>query len=154
MPRIQIDADDLETAYEGGFDDMTWYLDRETGKLISWLDEWEDFEDDETAEFAAALEQDEAGERYLLVPARDSREGYRIMEDFAAGVEDGRVRQALFDALDRRRPFASFKEELARHGALRDRWYEYNSARVRRAAAEWLESEGVDFELVERRVED
>lgn len=142
MPRIPIGAQELDGAYESHDGEMRGCLDRGTGKLIAWMDDGADM----APEFAEALEEDEGGHRDLPVPSLSSDEGDRIMEDFAASVENERVREALFDALDRR-PFASFKDELARYGTPRDRWFEHHAARVRPEAVDWLESEG--FERVD-----
>jgi len=87
---------------------------------------------------------DESGERYLPIPSLSSNEGFRIMERFAASQE-GRVREELLDALDRRRPFRAFKDAL--RGQVRDRWFAYHEQRVREEALDWLRSEEIDAEL-------
>jgi hypothetical protein len=84
------------------------------------------------------------GKRYLPIPSLSSNEGFRIMERFAASQE-GRVREALFDALDRRHPFRSFKDAL--RGEVRERWFAYHESRVREEALDWLRSEEIDAEL-------
>ena len=69
------------------------------------------------------------------------------MERFAGSQTNDRVRDALFDALDRRRPFRSFKDVLAAFPEVRDRWYVYHEDWLREEALAWLKSEGIDAEL-------
>jgi len=141
---IRIDLGELEMAFDSG-DGMTrWYLDRETGDVIG-LAEWDEIE--EEAEIRAAIDED-ADDRYLAIPSLSSHEGFRIMEDFARSLDDDRARGALLDALDRRRPFRSFKDALERFAGVGEAWFAYQSERLRQDAAEWLASEGIEAELV------
>jgi hypothetical protein len=75
------------------------------------------------------------------------------MERFAASLEHGRARDALFDALDRRRPFRSFKDALAGFPDVREAWFKYQEGQLREEALAWLRSEGIDAELVSPRAE-
>ena len=99
-------------AFESGDGTMEWYLDRQTGEVIGLGDDIgfgeDEDEDDAEAGWQAdaralrrAIYADENDERYLEIPSLGSHESFRIMERFAAS-QDGRVREALLDALDRR----------------------------------------------------
>src|SRR3982750_974037 len=124
MARIKIDEGELLMALDSGDGAEQWYLDRQTGELIFRSDDFysldDDLDDEDEEEegwqrdekvLRRAIDRDEEG-RYLQVPSLGSHEGFRIMEDFAASLEHGRARGALFNALDRRRPFRSFKDAL------------------------------------------
>jgi hypothetical protein len=170
MAKIRIDEGELLMAFDSGDGTDHWYLDRQTGEVIFLGDDFgfdleddedeaedeEDAEDEDDAEagwedeeraLRRAISRDEEGRRYLPVPSLGSHEGFRIMERFAAS-QDGRVREALFDALDRRRPFRSFKDALMAFPDVRERWFAYHEERLREEALAWLESEGIDAELV------
>jgi hypothetical protein len=151
MAKIRIDWGELEMAMESGDGMMSWYLDRETGIVIGLYDDDDDDDDDddeeELRELREAIDRDE-DDRYLRIPSLPSHEGFRIMEDFASAQADPRVRGALLDALDRPRPFRSFKDALAGFPEVREKWFAYHSERVREEALAWLRSEGVDAELV------
>jgi Uncharacterised protein family (UPF0158) len=165
MAKISINEGDLLMAFESGDGMMQWFLDRQTGEVIGldedlWLggededgDDDRDEEDDEDDEddwqaqeraLRRKIYADVNNERYLEIPSLSSNEGFRIMERFAASQE-GRVREALFDALDRRHPFRSFKDAL--RGEVRERWFAYHESRVREEALDWLRSEEIDAEL-------
>jgi len=183
MAKIRIDEGELLMALDSGDGTMQWYLDRQTGEVIglddafdSWFDDEELDDDDEDEDEDGDKDADkvEAGEeagwedqeralrrkihadvndeRYLQIPSLGSSDGFRIMERFAA-LQDGRVREALFDALDRRRPFRSFKDALTRFPEVRERWFAYHEERLREEALAWLRVEGIDAELVSPAVE-
>lgn len=139
---------------------MRWYLDRQTGEVIGLSDDYlfvDDEEDDEDEDeepqdpeseqrkLRRAIDRDGDG-RYLDIPSLGSHEGFRIMEGFA-DAQGGRVRDALFDALKRHRPFRSFKDALAYFPEVRQRWFTYHEERMREEALAWLRSEEIDAEL-------
>jgi uncharacterized protein UPF0158 len=144
MAKIRIDEGWLLMAFDSGDGMESWYLDRQTGEVIR-LGEYGDLDEDD--ELRERIDEDEE-DRFLSIPSLSSHEGFRIMEDFAASQSDGRVREALFDALDRRRPFRSFKDALNGLGEVRDQWFRYQENRLREHARAWLESEEIDAELV------
>jgi uncharacterized protein YciI len=73
----------------------------------------------------------------------DSREGYRDMEDFAAAVNDGGLRDRLMRALDGRGAFRRFRDVLdsAADVHLR-RWYVFRDERALGRARVFLAEEG------------
>ena len=144
MAKIRIDEGWLLMAFDSGDGMESWFLDRETGEVIR-LSEWDELEEEE--EIRARIDEDE-DERYLSVPSMSSHQGFRIMEDFARSQADPRVRGVLFDALDHRRPFRSFKDALAGLGGVREEWFKYHENRLREHALDWLRVKDVDAELV------
>jgi len=161
MAKISIDEGELLEAFDGGDGMMQWYLDRQTGAVIGLGDDvlFDDDEDEEEEGWEAeekalrrAIHEDDGEDgRYLAVPSLGSHEGFRIMERFAASLEDGRARDALFDALDRRRPFRSFKDALMGFPEVREAYFRYHEGQLREQALAWLEGEGIDAELVSHR---
>jgi hypothetical protein len=72
MKRVKIDWDELEGAFEFTSYDRPHFLDTETGEVILFS---EGVGEDE--ELREGVEADTEG-RYLDIPVRDSREGYRV----------------------------------------------------------------------------
>ena len=153
MAKIRIDEGELLMAMDSGDGMDRWYLDRQTGEVILRSEDDDlDFEEDEDPEeeyededeIRARLDED----RYLSIPSLGSHEGFRIMEDFADSVDDARIREELFDALDRRRPFRSFKDALLGHPEVREQWFKYHEGRLREEALSWLRVEEIDAELL------
>jgi hypothetical protein len=168
--RLAISTADLEAAFDDTSDILHYYLDLETGKVIAITDETRDelnaiYEaldeqcDDDA--FAAALQQrahldwmrevlNEAhqveqgyGTSYIAIPKADSREGYRAMEDFIETVADQRFQAQLAYAIQGRGAFRRFKDELFTHPDERERWFVFDTARVRERMLAWLEDERI-----------
>ena len=69
-------------------------------------------------------------ENCFTIEALESRESFKIMEAFVEQVPDQNFRQILIDALNRRKPFANFKD-IIDDSAYRQDWFDFRQA--------WLE---------------
>ena len=85
------------------------------------------------------------GVRYVSVLAADSREGYRDMEDFINIVADARLAELLSVAINGRDAFPRFRDVLARLPEERKRWFQFQNARLRQRALEWLEDMDIEW---------
>ena len=83
--------------------------------------------DDSTSE-----EDLENEDRYLAIEPITSDEGYAIMQDFAALQESDEIRDHLFSALERKKPFLNFKEALADYPDTEKKFYEYKGNRLKK----------------------
>jgi hypothetical protein len=157
MTRLRIDIDELATAM--AHHDAEWVLDLRTGDVLmtEWLRdpslrmeagiELDCEEDDEAEEVEALLESG----RFMHITSIPSHESFGWMERFAAGLDDERARRRLLGALEQSRPFRRFKDALLAFPDIREAWGGYEEERQRRAAMAWLETCGIDAELVEIR---
>jgi len=66
---------------------------------------------------------------YIEIPAVNSTESYRFMEDFTDTLIDERHRHRLFDALGGKKPFKFFRNAVEEADLLDD-WYTYHDARL------------------------
>lgn len=85
---------------------------------------------------------EEAPDRYQFIPHVGSRDAWEDMREFATDVEADSVRTQLLDAIDGRGAFSRFRRVLARHDALRARWYAYSTETRAGRARDWLAAEG------------
>lgn len=67
----------------------------------------------------------------------ESRESYKIMESFAYSLPDGELKNSLFNALDRSRPFANFNH-IIHNSIAREDWFKHKNLELQKR---------VDFEL-------
>jgi hypothetical protein len=172
--RLKVDLDDLASAFDNGSYEMHFYLDMETGKVDLVTQEtrgaleaiYEQILDEDGQE-RIPLEQALAerhrladwekeaiiiadqvergfGERYIAVPERDSRAGYRDMEDFTATVGPESLQERLEDALNGRGAFRRFKDILARYPQERERWFAFADGRAMERVIEWLADKGIE----------
>lgn len=170
--RLSIDLNELQFAYESHSYEMTHYLDKETGDILlvsedarSLLEEaYANLNDEEitTDKLKDELEcmdvQDWMQEMVLIadrveegfgtqiveIPQSSSHEGYRDMEDFIETVEDPALAKLLTVAIDGRGAFRRFKDVLYDYPEEWERWFAFQSARVRQRVLGWLDSEGVE----------
>jgi hypothetical protein len=122
MRQLKIDQSKLELAFDSGSEMISYYLDLETGEVISVSDEergslesiYESYYDEqsETVNWENASEKEHVpdwqrellqnadqveagfGDRFIAIPSEGSHEGYRDMEAFIATVHPGVCKSA------------------------------------------------------------
>lgn len=95
-----------------------------------------DWNEAETGEPGIDWDEDGSDERYLPIPTISSDESFRLMEKFAASIEDERNSDKLFVALNSPKPFRRFKDTLFNLD-LRDHWYEFEHQYGKQIMEEW-----------------
>ncbi len=126
----RIDLSEVCDALEDHSPEQHWYLDRATGELLVT------FDFDETDE--------SLDERDLIgIEPLPSHEAYEDLADFTQRVADPKARDLLARAIEGRGAFRRFKDTLFEWPELRQTWFEFHDARMRRRALEWLLEEGV-----------
>jgi hypothetical protein len=165
--KVEVDLEELAIALDSDFPELRQYLDLETGRIIAVMDEMaqeldEIYEEiyDEDGNRAVTLEEvlqqrndpdwqkemileadrieREYGTRYIRVERDDPYSDYRDMERFIGTVEDARLRERLWNAIQGRGAFRRFKDLLARHPQAEEAWFEFKDARLRKRVANWL----------------
>ena len=113
----------LADAYLNGEEELRFFYNRETREVYVPLEEEaDDWEYEENIE---------------LVPVKSSREMYEVMADFSRQFE-GKIEEALFQALNGRKPFRAFKEAASVIGVI-DQWYDYELAYAKTQMEQWLQ---------------
>jgi predicted nucleotidyltransferase len=172
MRELQIDLGELAMAFEDATWERNYYLDLETGQVV-WITQetrWQlesiyeetyDPDSEEPVELTellqdydlpdwekeVLLEADRVdrfyGSRYIGVPEADSHEGYRDMERFILTVQDERLQDRLWQAIQGRGAFRRFKDVLAGYYREEKRWYAFQDEQIRGRVLDWLASEGI-----------
>lgn len=154
--KLKVDLNELVFAMEMGDNlERSGYLDAETGEIIDMPDEimravedgktksalveW----DEELAETADKILSDEKN-RFLLIPMRESREGYEVMIAFAGTVEDRQLRKKIDMALDGKGAFRRFRNVLNQYPDELERWYKFKDDWMRDEAIQWLLDNGIE----------
>ena len=92
----------------------------------------------------AECEKDLEGHELVEMEPVSSRDAFKVMEDFADSRPEAQ-RNRLFDALNRRHPFSTFRYAVETLGILQD-WYAYKREAYAAIAEELLVFYNVDFE--------
>jgi hypothetical protein len=171
--KTNVDLDELAVALDTDSSELHQYLDLETGRIVSIMQEiaWEleeiyDKIYDEAGNRVVSLEdylrhrddpdwqkqmmleadrvEQEFGCRYIRVEGDDPHDDYRAMERFISTVEDVRLRERLWSAIQGRGAFRRFKDLLIRHPQVEEDWFEFKDARLQRRVANWLEFHDIE----------
>ena len=165
--RVKVDLEELAIALDINFSELYQYLDLETGRIVTIMEEFarelegiydEIYDehgnrvvtleaylqqrDDPVWEKEMILEADRVeqgyGVRYIRVERDDPYDDYRDMERFIGIVEDAHLRERLWTAIQGRGAFRRFKDLLARHPHVEEAWFEFKDARLQKRVTNWL----------------
>jgi len=171
MRQLKIDLSELEMAFDSYGEMISYYLDIETGEVISVSDEergllesiYESYYDEqsETVDWVNAFEKEHVpdwqrellinadrvevgfGDRFISIPAEGSHEGYRDMEAFIATMHNRRLQERLERAISGRGAFRYFKDVLLDYPVERERWFQIKRERLQQRILDWLEAYGI-----------
>lgn len=167
---LKVNLEDLKGAFDNGFDELSYYLDLETGKVIMVNDETRqqlkellETTEAETIDAADKVIQEadtmdwekdllslaasvEFGDdsRFIEIPPADSRDGYEDMEAFIETVSDGRLQELLKVAIQGQGAFRRFKDVLARDMQEREKWFRFRDERLQQRMLDWLDMENIN----------
>ncbi|MBM4273740.1 MAG: hypothetical protein FJ134_04645 [Deltaproteobacteria bacterium] len=139
MTALTVRADELIMAFEDQGGTLRHFFDRQTGEVLTVL------EDEMEEEDAERLEADP--DRYLLIEPVPSWVGYEIMSDFVETLPDTKVRRELDRALQQRRPFRRFKDVLLNYPSVQEDWFRFHEQAFNKIILEWLDDHGVEVTL-------
>lgn len=150
MPK-RVRLSEIVDGLEMQSDEMTSYLHRPTGQVITVSDEAlraaedddEESVDAEELNLARNVLKDE--EEYLALPDRFEIDEYRMMERFATALDDPVLRDEMLDALRGRGAFRYFKDTVHRFG-LASAWYDYRGRAYLDVAQTWCEANGIEHD--------
>lgn len=123
---------------------MKVFINRKDLEIRTVLD-WDDMLDD-TGYWEEELEKIEREwTDYVTITKMESREVFHIMADFIDEIEDERLQENLTKILNRKSPFANFKDEIE-SSAYRQKWFDFKDRKYEEYVKEQLEYEGFEFE--------
>ena len=172
MRELPVDLSELEWAFQDSSWSTAYYLDLQTGQVITITEEIRqelenlyeeayDENEDEQVPWADVLQRCNLpewmkeelqrahevekgyGTRYLGVPQADPHEGYRDMEEFIATVPNERLQDHLWRAIRGRGAFRYFKDVLVEYPEERERWFAFRDTRLRQRIQNWLEGQDI-----------
>lgn len=114
-----------------------YFFNTQTGEVLILSEDFDRAQIEEIAE--------DASHRFLRIEPIDSREGYRIMEDFVRTLPPSRLRDELEWSLEGPKPFRRFKNALS-DDAIRAQWFGFHDAHMRKMAIKWLANIGIEPE--------
>lgn len=133
---LPIDWGELEMALTWHTNEGGHYLDLTTGEVVAYTGL-----DDELTE--SEIDAGLAEGRLIPIEPLPSSVEYGWMAEFAASVSNASLRHRLDHALSGRSAFRRFKDALISYPSEREVWFAFRGERLRAAAREWLEENGI-----------
>lgn len=138
-------------------EEMTSYLNSETGEVVTITDEEfraAEEEDDsivdlyglekERIKIAMDILYSESDAKYLSLPTKFDINEWAIMKQFCVSVEDEEISQSLLNAIHGSGAFRYFKDNVHRFG-IADQWYKYRDKAIKNIAIEWCEDNEIEY---------
>jgi hypothetical protein len=150
---LKIDLDKLINALEDHSDSFDYFLDLENGNVISLSKDFseEEFEEDPIDVNGYNHEIVENNrDRFIFINPIDSRESFKIMEDFVSTILNDLIKNTLNIALSKRKPFRNFKDELNHLPEIQKEWHKYHDIEMEIIACEWLKDNDITAELIRK----
>ena len=120
--QIKSIAEDLDTG-------MKVYVNLETMEIKTIIDTLQHYDVETEAWEEDINEIEENFDKYFEFEKMDSRESFRIMEDFVETVKDEKLKDKLELGLSLSKPFRNFKDIIDDENEYRKRWFEFRDAR-------------------------
>jgi hypothetical protein len=150
----RISLDDLIDGIELQNEDITAYLDCESGEVVAISAEMAAFSDRNQLRESNDLERElsqivreigNGSKRYVQLPTKWEVHEWDLMRNFSNEIEDVQVRELLLRQIHSRGAFRRFKDELERHGLL-GRWFDFKRNALREYAVEWCTENEIPFD--------
>lgn len=150
-----ISLKDVIEALEFTTDNVTQYLDPDTGEIIMVTDEDRQIveeEDEESRDDVPEWQQEDlpkirailANERALELPNQFDIHEWSIMEQFAREQRSERARQDLLHAIHGAGAFRAFKNAIHLLG-IEESWYRFRNEALAQIARDWLEEHKLPY---------
>jgi ribosomal protein S18 acetylase RimI-like enzyme len=105
--------------------DGEFLLDTRDGKIIDLFNEMEDSEDIDA-------------DRYLSLPDWGPKDGYRLMEKFAASLKNPCLRQELSGALNKNKGvFRAYRDVLGQYPETEKQWHKFKEQKMKNEVIAW-----------------
>lgn len=140
--KVNIKFKDLQKAFFYTSDDVTRYLNIETGEIAMH------------SNFGGAV--DSKGnpiketdffhsKKHIEIPGIFSFELFRDMEKFTENLDDKKLIEKLCQALERKTPFRGFRKVLSDYPEIRDKWLHFEAEANRKRVLEWLDTNNLEL---------
>jgi len=141
--RVNITLDELTQVFEFSSDEMTHYLNIETGKVAMYSNLTGGFDEHgEEIKNANAF----ADPKYVEIWGIHPYEVFRDMENFVETLADGLLKERLKAILTARSAFHRFKEELTKNPGEHQRWLVFKKECCLKRIYDWLDDNDLEIE--------
>ena len=90
-------------------------------------------------------EKEEIYDEYIWLPTKFDIDEYNMMEEFTETIEDERLYNQLYIALNGKGAFRRFKDTCINFDII-DKWYKFRDEKYKELAIEWCKKNNIKFE--------
>ena len=133
---MKVKLDDIIEALEfvNMGQDTEAYLNPKTGEIV-YIDEYIDISEDE---------REEIYDEYIGLPTKFYIDEYSMMEEFIETIEDERLYNQLYIAINGSGAFRRFKDTCINYDIIDD-WYKFRDEKYKELAIEWCEDNNIKY---------
>ena len=139
-----IDIDMLTMALQAGELDTGWWLDTHSGHVIPAPET-----DGDHVEQELIAEKRRRPDRFIEIEPIEDEVHLELMQSYIATLEQDEFCEALYAALERKRPDWHFKNALSNSPEYEDNWYEFKEQFYAMQARQWLRDRDLESRAAE-----
>lgn len=106
---------------------MKVYINKETGEIKSIIDPNDLYFVDDEFPDENLKDIENNYDKYFEIDKMDSRESFRVMEEFVDNLEDIELKKKLDLGLSLSKPFRNFKDIIDSETEYRERWFQFKN---------------------------
>ena len=145
---VKVKLEELIDALEFRVEEMSIFVNKKTGKIISVLDdEFQEAEDSENFDEEVVNEAKdilENGEDYIALPLKYEINEYEMIEQFCETLEDEKNKTNLQREIQGRGSFGRFKRMIKEIGIEED-WYRFKDEKYKEIVIEWCNENDLEY---------
>jgi hypothetical protein len=134
-------------------DNCVSYLDPDTGEIVTVTEEERQLAEEESLDDVTDWEREMLpkirvvlqSDRFLELPSRFDIHEWSMMEGFAQGQDNDRIRQELLDAIHGAGAFRMFRSVIRRL-RIQQSWYHFREKALTEIARDWLEEHNLRYQ--------
>ncbi|MHC9540230.1 MAG: UPF0158 family protein [Vulcanimicrobiota bacterium] len=135
----KIEYSALCTAYNDSRKEIAYFLDKETGEIITVSLSNPDVQTLKKLKEKITL----APSRYPQIPHRSPHESYKDMESFIKTLKDIKLQKRLVEAIEGQGAFKCFRDVLEAYPREKKAWNDYRESLIKKSLNDFLKSIGV-----------
>ena len=141
--KIRIDLNQIMEAFDMHSDEITYYLNIETGNIAMYSNISGGFDENgnEIKDRDSFYDK-----KYKEIPGTFTYEAFKDVERFIETIEDDRLKQELELSPQVKSSVPHFKNILSYYPKERDRWLQFKEEQVRERIQNWLDKYDIEIE--------
>lgn len=124
---------------------MRCYYNLKTGdlKTIIDFDSWIDADEEPWDEDLKEIEKNRSD--YIEFEGMTSNDSFKIMTDFADNIDNKKIQDKLYNALNKSKPFRNFKWQIDNSADYRQQWFDFKKIRYIQLVKDQIDTNTEDF---------